>query len=389
MNRLAIITTHPIQYNAPLFRLLQSRGKVDVKVFYTHGRSAFVERRDPGFGTVFKWDIPLLDGYDYEFQETIVRRFPGRPFLDVDSPKLIERVRLWGADAILVNTWNTHSHLRAMRYFKGKVPVYFRGESTLIDDPPGLSARKALRRIFLRWVYSHVDVALCIGTNNRGFYKALGFRDAQLVDAPYSVENDRFQEPHDEYERRAHDWRRNLGIGPDQIVFLFAGKFEPKKNPLILLEAFKRINRAAAHLILLGNGVLEPELRRAASGMQRVHFIGFQNQSMMPVAYRLGDVFVLPSQGPAETWGLAINEAMCCGRAIIASDRCGGAIDLIAPGENGFVFPHKNVSVLAEKLSWFAQNPTEIKRMGAASRSRIGGWTFEKSCEAIERLMCG
>ena len=47
----------------------------------------------------------------------------------------------------------------------------------------------------------------------------------------------------------------------------------------------------------------------------------------MPIVYRLGDLFCLPSQGPGETWGLAINEAMACKRQVIASNKCGAAID--------------------------------------------------------------
>jgi glycosyltransferase involved in cell wall biosynthesis len=58
----------------------------------------------------------------------------------------------------------------------------------------------------------------------------------------------------------------------------------------------------------------------------------------MPLVYRLGDVFVLPSKGPSETWGLAINEAMACGRPVIVSDKCGAAADMIKDNENGFVF---------------------------------------------------
>ncbi len=43
-------------------------------------------------------------------------------------------------------------------------------------------------------------------------------------------------------------------------------------------------------------------------------FLDFQNQQKMPLVYRLCDIFVLPSMGPGETWGLAVNEAMACKR---------------------------------------------------------------------------
>ncbi len=39
MKRLAIVTTHPIQYNAPLFELLAKRNKIDIRVFYTWGEA--------------------------------------------------------------------------------------------------------------------------------------------------------------------------------------------------------------------------------------------------------------------------------------------------------------------------------------------------------------
>ena len=65
--RLAIITTHPIQYNAPLFALLGQSTNVDIKVFYTfnQGDDAIY---DKDFGRAIKWDIPLLENYDYEFK---------------------------------------------------------------------------------------------------------------------------------------------------------------------------------------------------------------------------------------------------------------------------------------------------------------------------------
>ena len=61
--KIAIVTSHPIQYYAPLFRLLAK--KVELKVFYTWGKEALV-KFDPGFGKKVEWDIPLLDGYEYQ-----------------------------------------------------------------------------------------------------------------------------------------------------------------------------------------------------------------------------------------------------------------------------------------------------------------------------------
>jgi glycosyltransferase involved in cell wall biosynthesis len=105
----------------------------------------------------------------------------------------------------------------------------------------------------------------------------------------------------------------------------------------------------------------------------------------MPVVYRLGDVFVLPSRGPGETWGLAINEAMACGRAVVASTKVGCAPDLIEDGTNGFVFESENEEALAETLQLLVDRPDLRARMGAASARRIEDWSLD---EAARRLVC-
>jgi hypothetical protein len=64
--RLAVITSHPIQYFSPLYRRLAQEPAIDLTVYYCSQRGA-VEYLDPGFGKRFSWDIPLLDGYHYIF----------------------------------------------------------------------------------------------------------------------------------------------------------------------------------------------------------------------------------------------------------------------------------------------------------------------------------
>src|ERR1700760_1398564 len=75
MKKLAVITTHPVQYNVPWLIRLADRG-IDAKVYYTYEQSSNGEIYDKGFGKDIKWDIPLLEGYSYEFVPNTARR-PG------------------------------------------------------------------------------------------------------------------------------------------------------------------------------------------------------------------------------------------------------------------------------------------------------------------------
>jgi glycosyltransferase involved in cell wall biosynthesis len=230
-------------------------------------------------------------------------------------------------------------------------------------------------------------VALYVGQNNRAYFEAHGLAENQLAWVPHAIDNDRFANPEGSPEREARAWRRELGIPDESCAMVFAGKLSEKKAPDLLLKAFSRLDAPDVHLVIAGSGPLGDELRAEFGGHPRTHFVGFQNQSRMPVVYRLGDVFVLPSRGPGETWGLALNEAMACGRAVVASDKVGGAPDLIEPGENGFIVPAGEVGALMSVLRRLVENDEMRRRMGAASRKRIRNWAMSRAVERHEEVV--
>ncbi|WP_187260567.1 glycosyltransferase family 4 protein [Pontibacter beigongshangensis] len=378
--RLAIVVTHPIQYHAPLFKLLSTHESLNLKVFYTLGVSS-AEVTDKGFGKAINWDIPLLDGYAYKFLKNVSKEPGTSHFKGIVNPTIIEDIRDYQPTDILVFGWNFDSHLKVLKYFKNKVTVYFRGDSTLLDESKGLKV--LLRRLVLKWVYRNVDKAFFVGTNNKQYFLKHGFSERDLVFAPHAIDNERFGNDEDNIIA-AKLIREDLGIPEIDIVFLFTGKFEYKKNPLLLIKAFKRMAKSNVHLLLVGNGKLEEELKQEAKGWPTIHFLPFQNQSKMPATYRAADVLVLPSAGPGETWGLCINEAMACGRPIIASNKVGCAVDLVQGKRNGFIFDSGNIEDLTSCLTLLASLPKEeLRRMGNASKIIIKKWSYEQIKDAI------
>ena len=379
MKKLAIITTHPIQYYAPVFKLLHQRGNIGIKVFYTWGESS-INKHDPGFNKNIEWDVPLLDGYPYEWVKNTSKRPGTHHFNCIINPDLINQVKAWQPDAVLVYGWALNSHLKVIRYFKGKIAVFFRGDSTLLDETRG--AKSLLRTIFLRWVYHHIHHAFYVGTNSKAYFKKYGLTDAQLDLAPHAIDNKRFAE---DKTGEAQLLRRQLSIPNTDIVILFAGKMEEKKAPLLLLEAFFSLNKQGTHLLFTGNGPLEDELKLKAKGNANVHFIGFQNQSRMPVVYQACDLFCLPSSGPGETWGLAINEAMASGKPVLGSDKVGAAVDLVAPGRNGAIFKALSLADLIYNLNKLtACGKSELSKMGKHSKEIIETYSFENQVKVIE-----
>lgn len=381
LKKLAIVTTHPIQYYAPLFRLLAQRNNVKIKVFYTWGEQARHKVFDPGFGNQREWDIPLLDGYDFEFVKNVSSNPGSSHFKGIVNPGLIDSIKDFKADAILVFGWAFKSHLKLMRYFKGKIPVYFRGDSTLLDEHDGFSIKKTIRRIFLRWVYRHIDIAFYVGTHNKAYFEAHGVKDKRLIYAPHAIDNIRFDDPDGNYAQQAKDWRDKLNIPAGKLSVLFAGKLEQKKNPMFMVEAAKLFPQI--HFVIIGNGVLENQIKQQVAGLLNITILPFQNQSMMPVVYRLADVFVLPSKGPGETWGLAINEAMACGKIVVASNKCGCSKDLIMEGKNGFVI-EPSFSSFRHVMEQLLNFPSLLERGGKVSYKHIQFFTFSRIAESIE-----
>lgn len=381
--RIAIVDTHPIQYYAPLYcQLSKNPADFTIKVFYTLSQSQ-EKLHDLDFGFAFDWDIPLLKGYDYTFVNNTSAKPGSRSFGGIINPTLIEEIEDWKPDAVWVTGWAFSSHLKALRYFHNKIPVLFRGDSNLIDEPGGFAVKKILRRLFLRWVYRYVDYALYVGEANKQYYLAHGLKQEQLVFAPHAIDNDRFTNNEKNFQSQAAHWRLELGITSNEFVFLFAGKLTAKKDPELLIKAFIALNQADTRLIVIGNGELETELKSSYQTNTQIIFLPFQNQSKMPVVYRLANMFVLPSKGPGETWGLAVNEAMACGRGVIVSDRCGCAEDLVCNGRNGYIFKNSNLENLKNCLNLSLDNYEEF---GNQSVKIIEKFSYQKIVEQLNLL---
>lgn len=382
--KIALVSSHPIQYNAPLFALMAKEPSIDLMVFYTWGEAALRPKYDPDFGKEIEWDIPLLQGYNYIFLKNTSKQPGSHHFKGIVNPTLNQEIEEWAPDVVWVWGWAFNSHLKALRYFKGKLPVWFRGDSTLLDEHQGISFKKLARRICLTWVYTHVDKVFYVGVNNKEYYKKHGINESKLIYAPHSIDNHRFSDPDGEISKKALAWRKKLEFNEDDLVLLFAGKFESKKNPNFLIELSRLLSGTSFKFLYVGNGHLEKDLKNSTKHDSRFVFIDFQNQSQMPIIYRLANFFILPSFGPSETWGLAINEALASGTKVIASSFCGGAIDLINE-DNGILFnPKLDFEKVCQYINQRENNKTSLGRR----ESLLVGHSYDKIIQSVKKTIC-
>ena len=381
--KLAIVCSHPIQYFAPLFRYLAGQAEIDLTVFYCSRQSA-EPRVDPGFGQVVRWDIPLLEGYNYQFLPNRRRADEVGGFFSLINPAIIREIRQGRWDVLMV-----HGYLYATIWLAilaaraAGVPVLMRGESHLLDERPlGLRLAKDL---VLRSLFRLVDAALYIGSHNKASYRYYGMPEEKLFFTPYAVDNDFFRREAHQLKSRRGELRRKFGIPDDRPLILFCGKLIPKKQPLLLLEAYARVRREhPCALLFAGDGPLRVEVEAAVArqGITGVQITGFLNQREISQAYVAADMLVLPSAW-GETWGLVLNEAMNFGLPVVATDRVGGAMDLVREGENGYIVPNQSVELLSRALTGLVTDPDRRAAFGKRSAEIIRQWDIRETAAGI------
>jgi glycosyltransferase involved in cell wall biosynthesis len=376
--RVLAVASHPIQYQAPWFRALAATGVIDFSVLFVQTPDA--HQQGKGFGIAFEWDVPLLSGYGWQLAPDVRGRGGFDGFFSARIGHPLRLLRELDPDAVLITGWHAWPLLQmlAAAWWAG-VPIIMRGESNALRSRPWYV--RALHRLLL----GRCAAYLPIGRASRDFYRSYDIPEQRLFDTPYFVDNARFTAAAASVEAQRAELRERWSIPQDAICYCYAGKLEPKKRPLDLLNALRIAcsdSSVRLHLLVVGTGELMEQAQSLTAQFKLpVTFAGFLNQTEIPSAYVAADCLALPSDF-GETWGLVVNEAMACGRAAVVSDRVGCAPDLVTSGETGAVFPFGNVDALALVLKDLAKDPARLRAMGTAARARVlGEYTIERSVQ--------
>jgi len=381
--RLAWVSTHPIQYQAPLLRQIAACPDIELTALFFSDFStrSFV---DPEFNRTIHWDTPLLEGYHSEFlpgtgsQVSAIKAFEPR------VGGLYERLQKSNFDAVLVQGWQHYGMLKAAWLAKrAGLKVLMRCEATdHVASSKGLKGK--VREAVVSFLLSNVDKCLAIGTRNRDFYLRRGFKAENIGSMPYCVDNDHFRQKAEATDVSA--LRAELGMDADRPVILYASKLMRRKFPDQLLQAYAQLPEPRPYLLYVGDGELRPALE-AEVRKQKLHdvrLLGFRNQSELPAFYALADIFVLPSIN--ETWGLVINEAMNAGCAIISTEQVGSAVDLVEHGKNGYVLKAGDMPALTDALN-SCLDQERLSAMQAESLRRIEHWGIRENVQGLRAAL--
>ena len=210
------------------------------------------------------------------------------------------------------------------------------------------------------------------------------FTDAPVRVIPNGVDDDVFR-PLGEGEKE----RLKGELGIEGRVVLYVSRMSPRKGPHILLNAFQNLSKEMddVTLVMAGSGEMLPFLRAQAKFLgieDRVRFLGYVEDSLLPGLFGMADVFVLPST-TAEAFGIVILEAMAAGVPVVATD-VGGIPEIIMNSESGLLVPPGNELELRNAIRRVLKDRELAVELGSNGRRAVEErYSWNRVTEEIEK----
>ena len=380
---LAILALHPIQYYAPLFRLLEQDEELEIRVIYMSD-TGLKRKYIKGYGSTIAWDTNVTEGYSWKMLRNISPVPNKVSFFSKINPGIVYELIKNKYDAILILGYFSLTEWLAIYSAKAlRKKVLFGGDVPL-EQVAKLQKKYKIKNWIKHQFCRHIDAALLVKTSAKPFFEKQGLKENQMFWAPLAVDNDYWFRESDYWIERKTELKKSLDLDPLLPVVVFVAQMRPFKRPLDAINAFKKIT-TPAQLIMVGAGPLFNTLKKQheANPTENVHLIGEVNQKDLPKYYAAADLFVMTSDA-TETFGLVVNEAMCCGLPLLVSKSVPSARDLVIEGKNGFTFETGNITELSNRLEMLLSSPEELKRMGVESRKIINDWSYKKNIEGIK-----
>ncbi len=358
ISKLVIVTEIIAPYRIPVFNALAKRPEIDLHVI-------FLSENDPELRQwlVYRDEIE----FSYEVLPSWRRRFGRHNLLLNRGVRLaLNRVQ---PDVLLCGGYNYLASWSAAYWARAyRTPLLLWSESTAFDQRSRYLFVESLKARFLDLCTGFVVP----GQSSLNYLTNFGVKRERIFTAPNAVDVSFFSERAE--VARGDELRVRSRHRLPERYFLFVGRLIREKGVFDLLEAYANVKpalRAQVGLVLVGEGSERRELEDRASKIEAgtIRFLGFVHREELAEIYALSDGLIFPTH--SDPWGLVVNEAMACGRPVIATTVAGCSPDLVEDRWNGFVVPPHDIPKLAAAMTELAEESELRAQMGCRSRERI------------------
>jgi glycosyltransferase involved in cell wall biosynthesis len=166
------------------------------------------------------------------------------------------------------------------------------------------------------------------------------------------------------------------------VKCLHVGRLVEKKNPVLLVQAFRHAVDMARpgldlRLDVIGEGPLEGALKAEISRLglgDKVRLLGPLPHDLIVKAMQEAHVYtqhaVTAPNGDQEGQGISLVEASSCGLPVVTT-RHNGIPDVVLDGETGYLVEERDVRGMGERIAGLAAHPERWKEMGARGRKHV------------------
>ena len=264
-----------------------------------------------------------------------------------------------------------HAHNFVPNYYAAAALLGASPRPTLVGTCHDMGTRLSNRK--LRWMYRlsllRTSRVAMVGKQVHDHYIASGVvssADAEIVLNGIPV--DRFVGT----AERRREARSVLGIPADVPVIGCVGRMVPLKNQRSVLASMPALlqSHPLLRLVMVGEGVLESELRAQASSLNvagHIDFLGKRSDvaDLLPAF----DIFALPSL--TEGLSIALLEACATGVSVVATN-VGGNPEIIKDGLTGILVPADDGAALSVALQSLLDDTSLRVRLGASACKWVG-----------------
>lgn len=248
--------------------------------------------------------------------------------------------------------------------------------------------KERAQMLFYRQLFNRSDLLVYVCESQRAYWRERGMRPKADEVVYNGIDTEYFTDRRSNEERRA--FRRALGLRDEDYVVGLCSVLRAGKAHGDLLAALSRLRSedVPAKALLIGDGPERGAIERTVSqlGLQDHVLITGLQQDVRPFVGAC-DVMALVSH--SECFSLAALESLSLGKPMVMSN-VGGAAELVAHGEHGFLFEPADIDALASHLRMLTSRPLREQFSRAAAlriRERFTvGVMSERFADRIDRL---
>ena len=284
-------------------------------------------------------------------------------------PEVVAYVKDKSFDHRVVTSISSPTGIIAIHYMKThSIQYWIEGDGGFAKPGKGLKNRLK--------TYMISGAMGCFSTSKAhdDYYLTYGAAEDRIFRYPFTSLQEYDLVHADELRSQKEILRKELGIEEDRVV-ISVGQFIHRKGFDILLKAASQLKSGVGIYIIGGEPTDEYKQIVQDYDLESIHFVGFENKTMLSKYYAASDIFVLPTR--EDIWGLVINEAMAHSLPIITTNRCVAGLELVNDRVNGFLVPINDSDGLASSIMTLLK-ADKYKEFGRRSRRIISEYTIEK-----------